>query len=90
MRRRHLAVTGGEIGAPGALRWHRIWQRRLWLRFLAAQLSRDPTAPWPRFRADGGLRVSIPLVLAGQLPRRGDRFLPDAVVSSLAEDVLRG
>ena len=92
MRARHqAAVTGGNpADRARAIRRHKAWQRLIWARFLLARLGGTARGPWRRFRAEGRLRISTWRILTAQLPRGRDRFLPNAVVSGLADEVLHG
>jgi len=90
MRRRHGAdaeTLEGRVEMARAIRRYKIWQRRLWLRFLAASRSRNDSGPWGRFLSHGQLTISPARILLGQLPRSGDRFLPNSVRSQLAMDI---
>jgi hypothetical protein len=92
MRARHQAEVAG--GAPAdrarAIRRHKAWQRLIWARFLAARLGGRSRGPWRQFRAEGRLTISTWRILAAQLPRGRDRFLPNSVVSGLADEILHG
>jgi hypothetical protein len=92
MRARHQAEVEG--GAPAdrarAIRRHKAWQRLIWARFLAARLGGRSRGPWRQFRAEGRLTISTWRILAAQLPRGRERFLPNSVVSGLADEILHG
>jgi len=87
MRFRHAGAAGGPAARERAVARHRRWQRRLWLRFLAASVVRRSSGPWHRFLAEGQVRIRPLRALRLSLSYRYGR-LRNAVVSRLAADVL--
>ena len=92
LRTSHGADLGTDAGRrqhTRSVRSEKIWARRLWLRFLRARLAPEgPNRPWNRFLADAGTSVSLPRIVAGQVPRIGYPSLRTAVRSSLAAEIL--
>lgn len=72
-----------------ARRRAKLLRRRLWARFIASRWA-SRSRGWQFFWRDGRASVSYGRVLVGQLPRAADRFLPNAVRSMVAEQIIRG
>lgn len=92
MRARHrvrLGVRDEARALQAARREWKVDQRRRWLAFLAAWSAGPRKATrWRRFIGDGRTHVSRARILLGMLPRCGPRFLPGAVRSDLASELL--